>query len=302
MQALPDRATAAVDAATQPLLRCYLQHYQINFCDSGQASAYAIWQDRIMGVRIVEQRWQAPKPNGQTLVVVHGYFDHAGLYGNLIAWALQQGYAVHLFDLQGHGLSGGKPAAIDSFDEYAEVLHHILQRENYSRYRLLGQSTGCAVIANYLLRSSITTPPTQVIFLAPLVRSRCWAHLRYLYKVLRPLVYSVQRRFHASSHDRHFNYFLAHRDPLQATRIPLSWLGAMDAWCERLKQASPHAAIAPVIVQGSGDHTVDWRYNLPQLQRCFPCARVYMIAGAEHRLINERDDYWQQVVRRMSPC
>jgi alpha-beta hydrolase superfamily lysophospholipase len=40
-------------------------------------------------------------------------------------------------------------------------------------------------------------------------------------------------------------------------------------------------------VQGDADTTLDWRYNLPQLQRLFPRAQVYMVAGGGHHLANE---------------
>ncbi len=312
IQGVPHLDTATANPRLSPLLKNYLAHYRINFSEDGQAAHYRIWQSRIMGVRIVEQCWQPAQATGQTLVVAHGYFDHTGIYGKIIAWGLSRGYRVHVFDLQGHGLSGGKRASISSFDEYSEILHHILQRENYPNYILLGQSTGCSIIANYLLQPDIFTrakvtptkvtpaKPEQVILLAPLVRSRSWAQLRYAYCLLRRLLSSVPRRFEPASHDTHFNQFLAYRDPLQAQRIPLSWLGAMDAWYQKLKQLEPRADISPLIIQGTGDTTVDWHYNLPQLQRRFPQAKAFMVADANHRLLNESNHYWQQIVKIMN--
>ena len=125
----------------------------MNYVAEGLASGIEMSQSDIYHYRIVEQRWitACDNPNDQTLIVVHGYWDHAALYGPMIRWALKQGYHVHVFDLPGHGLSGGPLAEIESFDDYSGVLATILQRENYKYYALSGLSTGGAVIVNALL-------------------------------------------------------------------------------------------------------------------------------------------------------
>ncbi|MED5413144.1 MAG: alpha/beta fold hydrolase, partial [Pseudomonadota bacterium] len=57
-----------------------------------------------------------------TVFIIHGYFDHTGLYGHLIKHCLQKGLTVISFDLPGHGLSSGDPASIDSFNQYSDAL------------------------------------------------------------------------------------------------------------------------------------------------------------------------------------
>jgi hypothetical protein len=72
------------------------------------ASGHSIWQSQILGYRIVEQRWQPKRFNGQTLFIVDGYFEHTGLHHNIIFWSLNNADKVHVFDLLGNGLTSGR--------------------------------------------------------------------------------------------------------------------------------------------------------------------------------------------------
>ena len=47
-----------------------------------------------------------------TVFILHGYFDHVGLYSQLIDRCLGAGFDVLAYDQPGHGLSSGTPAAI----------------------------------------------------------------------------------------------------------------------------------------------------------------------------------------------
>lgn len=298
---------ADADIQQHPLLKNYLRHYTIELVAEEIASDYAIWKTTIAQYRIVEHVWQPIKPNGQILFLVHGYFDHCGLYGKLIRWALQRGYTVHGFDLPGHGLSSGEPAAISHFDEYSHVLTHILKRENYSNYCLVGQSTGCAAIINTMMHSqfsdAISHTPQKVVMLAPLIRIFHWPQLRYLYFTLRPIIKTIKRAFVESSHDKHFSRFLQYQEPLQATRIPLSWIGAMEMWVEHVKQLTPinskWGTIETAIIQGSGDRTVDWHYNHPQIKNCMPQTTTDIIKDAGHQLVNESPSYWFHITKAL---
>jgi alpha-beta hydrolase superfamily lysophospholipase len=87
-------------------------------------------------------------------VVIHGYYDHAGLYRHLIRHLIDRGLAVLAFDLPGHGLSSGAPATIESFDEYVDAFDAcLLALEDHMPppWLLLGQSTGGAIAMEWLL-------------------------------------------------------------------------------------------------------------------------------------------------------
>ncbi|MEO0444303.1 MAG: alpha/beta hydrolase [Pseudomonadota bacterium] len=300
LESLPTKLESACNHSEY--LQSYLDHYRLDLQKAGLASHYCICRSPVANYHIVEQRWQPQAPSlNQTLIVVHGYMDHTGLYGQLIAWALQRGYEVHSFDLPGHGLSSGAQAAIDSFDDYTDVLSHILQREAYTDYTIVGQSTGCAVILNGILNPRyVLAIPAAIALFAPLVRSHLWHYLRYLYFLLRPIVPAVRRRFHQSSHNHRFNHFLEYKDPLQAKRIPLCWLGAMEQWTKAIKSFPVYAQqTVPLIIQGTADGTVDRHYNLAQIKAKCPHSQLIEIEDAGHQLVNESDEYWQVLVRAL---
>lgn len=290
-----------------PIIEDYLNYYAINFVAEGDASTYQIWQSTLHSYRIVEHRWQATASNGKTLIVLHGYFDHTALFGKLIRWALQEGYTVHSFDLPGHGLSSGEPAAIEHFNEYGNILSSIINREAYQYYELVGQSTGGAVILNCLLNRDRQTPlnywPRKIILLAPLIRIRYWPVLRWFYYLLKPFLTYISRSFRSSSHDEAFNLFIKERDPLQCKKIPLNWIGAMDLWVKQIKrlpQLDRDKTVDSIVIQGSKDNTVDWRYNYQVIRNCLPQTQIYMISNAWHHLVNESDDYWSSVVLHLN--
>ncbi len=296
---LPD--TPEKSTASESLLASYINHYSMDLVSEGIASHHAIWKTEINDFCIVQQRWQATKTNGKVLILAHGYFDHSALYGKLIRWGLEQGYSIHSFDLPGHGLSSGKPAAINHFNEYSEVLSTIIQKENYTEYSLIGQSTGCAVILNTLLneqlRPRLGHMPEQITLLAPLVRTFYWHRLRWLYFLLKIVIKSIKRTFVKSSHDEAFNDFLKKNDPLQTRQIPLCWLGAMDNWIKAIKQFPSVETIPTTIIQGTDDSTVDWHYNHPQIERCLPQTKTHFIDNACHHLVNESNPYWNDLIR-----
>lgn len=345
---LPDRSNTETTPKFKLLLDSYLHHYGVDFTQlqiaqplisrspsttpSREAPSkdrhiskdrhasiehssikHSIWQRSIAGYTIVQQCWQTPESD-KILIINHGYFDHTGLYGQLIAWGLEHGYRVIGYDMPGHGLSSGERAAIDSFDTYSQVLeavidealtshshthpHTHIHTSNPISVDLIGQSTGCAVIANYLLKHPHPHAPVgRVALLAPLVRSMGWQAMRWVYFISKRFLSSVKRKFINSSHNTRFNYFLQYEDPLQAREIPLSWLGAMESWYTYIRSLPTdfQNKQAITIIQGSGDLTVDWHHNLPELRRCFPNSTVHMIPKARHHLVKETSKFWDQV-------
>jgi lysophospholipase len=330
IQSLPSqrslRPTQSTDPQFKTILNSYLDHYDLQLANENIAKSSCIWAANYglsLGstatpkhYTIVQQHWQTNGNTQGTVVIVHGYLDHTGLYGRAIRWALTQGYDVLSFDLPGHGLSSGEAATITHFDQYSDVLRNVSTQHSPALAQpliALGQSTGCAVICRSLLKNAQqenTSPAVEegvhnnpahahlfsrVILLAPLVRSYHWKWLRYIYYVLRPHITSIQRKFVHSSHNKPFNAFIKDADPLQASHIPLLWLGAMDQWYQSIKNTSQTCALPLTIIQGTGDTTVDWHYNIPALTRIFPNSHTHYIQDAQHHLVNEAPEYWQTI-------
>ncbi|MDZ5602947.1 alpha/beta hydrolase [Pseudomonas sp. RP23018S] len=285
----PDRLRASLAplaerAALDAQALAYQQFYGI-----------AMGAERYLGVfevadfEVVGQVWRPAAPVA-TLFLLHGFYDHMGLYRHVIEWALGLGYVVISCDLPGHGLSSGTRASIDDFAVYQQVLDTLFNQatalELPRPWHLCGQSTGGAIVVDHLLHCAGQSPVDgQVMLLAPLVRPRAWGRSKFSYCVLRHFVNGIERRFTANSSDPAFLPFLQ-ADPLQPRRLPTAWVGALVAWIKRI-EAAPHSDRALLIVQGEQDGTVDWPYNLKVLQRKFSTPLILMLPEARHHLANE---------------
>lgn len=223
-----------------------------------------------------------------------------GIFGNAIEFGLQQGLAVLAFDLPGHGLSSGERVAIDSFDQYADVLEVIFSAAKSllpAPYVALGQSTGGAVLLNYLWRYERTRvlPRLERIALcAPLILPKGWGSGRILYALIHRFVKRLARGQSHSSHDLAFTHFVDELDCLQSRTLSVRWVGAMKAWDAQFRRFAP-LDLPLLVVQGDADMTVAWRYNLTQLKRALPHAQVAIIPGAGHQLVNESEPLRAQV-------
>ncbi len=248
------------------------------------------------GEAIAVQVFALPQAQA-TAVVLHGYYDHVGLFDNVINYCLKHGYSVVAFDLPGHGLSSGERAAIDDFLVYRQVLRDVLAALpafSLAEHRIaIGQSTGCAVLMSHLLDGG-SDDFRKSVLLAPLVRPSDWWWGRPAHALLRHIIHSLPRRFADNSDDQAFLEFLRERDPLQPRTLPMSWVGALKKWLPWFQQL-PAADCEVLLLQGDADETVDWRYNLPVIRRKFPRLEEQHIPGARHHLAKEGEQYRAQL-------
>ncbi len=279
----------------------YLDHYDLQRLTAGRQMQHFIGTLNCLAYNIAVQYWLPPMSTG-TVFVVHGYFDHAGLYGHLIEYLLNRNLAVVAFDLPGHGLSDGEQVSIASFDHYVEVFDAILVRAEAhlpKPWHSVGQSTGGAIILKHLLQEPADRHLfADIAILAPLLRPRHWQGNRLVYMLIHRFMSRMTRKFQANSGDAAFLEFLANKDPLQARHIPLLWIGAMKRWTEEF-HALPVSAHPVHIIQGDQDTTLDWRYNLKQFRHKLPNANIHIINGARHHMVNECAPLRSQVFAAM---
>ena len=274
-------------AAQQPLSTeacAYQRFYQLDLPVHSWLGRF-----RAAGFDIVAQVWTPPQPVA-TLFLMHGFYDHMGLYRHALQWALSQGFAVISCVLPGHGLSSGERASIADFCDYQTVLDALFAEaaglQLPKPWHLLGQSTGGAIIVDHLLHRGAQSPAQgQVMLMAPLVRPWAWGWSKLSYRLLNPFVNGIARRFSENTNDPAFMPFLV-ADPLQPRRLPTAWVGALVQWVRRIERA-PGSMREVLIVQGENDTTVDWRYNLSVLRTKFASVQVLQVPGARHHLVNE---------------
>ncbi len=100
-------------------------------------------------------RPQAPERPRAVIAIVHGFGEHSGRYGNVVAHFVPRGYAVYAFDLRGHGRSPGPRGHINDWREYREdvgaFLETVRQHEDTTPLFLFGHSMGGLIVLDYAL-------------------------------------------------------------------------------------------------------------------------------------------------------
>lgn len=108
----------------------------------------------VRGVPIAHREWL---PNGQgrgSVVVVHGINEHGGRYAHVAERLVREGWLVGAIDHRGHGLSGGRRAAVERFDDWVCDLDTYIRRVLVDAPRplfLLGHSLGGLIATAYAL-------------------------------------------------------------------------------------------------------------------------------------------------------
>jgi lysophospholipase len=298
---LPDGPTVLSPAEDD-----YLRHYGIHFVDRIDGLAHHLGRIETSTHTIAAHLWRPQAAKGSA-IVVHGYYDHVGLYRHLIHFLLARDLAVLSFDLPGHGLSSGPPATIETFDHYTaafDACFRALEAHLPGQLHVFGQSTGGAIIMEWLLANGIdraNSPFAAIVLLAPLVRPYLWAVNRVVYEIARRTISERPRTFTSNADDREFIQFLRDHDPLQARTLPVQWVTAMQNWRKRFERYSG-TNLTPLVIQGHADRTVDRKYNLKVISRLFT-PRVFYIPEAKHHLVNEspavRERMFDEIAREL---
>jgi len=245
-QHLRPLAAAEADAA----VLAYQAYYGLDLRSRHPRLQARLGSMAVDGRRLAVQAWLLPEARG-SLLLMHGYYDHMGLYRHVVDWALGMGFSVLACDLPGHGLSEGERASIRDFAEYQAVFKGLLgqaaELDLAAPWHLCGQSTGGAILLDYLLHGGERPELGETILLAPLVRPRAWGWSKLSYRLLSPFVDSIPRRFSENSSDPQFLDFLREHDPLQPRTLPTAWVGALTRWVPRIERA-PRRALSPLVV------------------------------------------------------
>src|SRR3990170_2759580 len=111
------------------------------------------------GIELVTHRWA---PDGTiapraAVAIVHGLGEHSGRYGAVVSALTGRGFAVHDFDLRGHGRSPGRRGHIEAWSDYRADLAAYLdpvqaQEAPGTPVFFYGHSLGGAILLEYGLR------------------------------------------------------------------------------------------------------------------------------------------------------
>ncbi|WP_409523666.1 alpha/beta hydrolase [Nitrincola sp. MINF-07-Sa-05] len=273
------------DTLCGPMLRDYLTFYGLD--QLAEDAGYSIGTLFLEGAELVVQHFRVQRAKG-TVLVVHGFTDHAGIYVHLIRYLLAQRWNVLIYDLPGHGLSGGEPLMVDEFGTYVRQLGGLMrehQRDLVQPMVLVGQSTGGAIsMTHQIVQSDL--PVARMILLAPLIRPSHMKLIDMKYRWFGWMLKRIHRTYSDNSADQAFLNFVRREDPLQYRSISVRWIGAMLEWVKWIEQVQIQQ-VRPLIIQGTADQTVDWQHNLEVLRRIYAGPEIHVVEGARHHLVNE---------------
>ncbi len=130
------------------------------------------------GARLALRRAPADRARA-ALILLHGFGDHSGRYGEVATWLAARGVGVYALDQRGHGRSPGKRGHVSRFAQFLSdvaALRKLVAGEFAGPQLLLGQSFGATVALRYLetspegIAGAILTSP----FLAVAMRVPPW--------------------------------------------------------------------------------------------------------------------------------
>ena len=100
------------------------------------------------------RRGWLPQQAHAAVVLVHGLGEHSGRYEHVGRWLAARGFGVHAFDHLGHGLSTGRRAHVDRFDQYLDdlacVVEAIAEEHPALPTFLVGHSMGGLIAACFV--------------------------------------------------------------------------------------------------------------------------------------------------------
>jgi alpha-beta hydrolase superfamily lysophospholipase len=294
---------------TDVSLRAYRQFYRIEFENEFPELSVSIGVREISGYRIALHYYRLLSSFKGTVFLLHGYYDHVGIFNHILRALLQGGYSVVSFDLPGHGLSGGDKVAIPDFNRYQIIFRHVLglfADVAVKPWHAVAQSTGGAIVMDCLLDHAsrdMVVPFHRAALLAPLLRPRGYDVGRYVHRLVSPFSDYVKRGFALNSHSEEFLHFLRNKDPLQSRHLSARWVGALKEWVPGI-ESSRASQFPLLVIQGQQDGTVEYEHNLQIIREKFPVMELVLIPAARHQLVNEsadlRDEIFHSILRYLA--
>jgi lysophospholipase len=202
----------------------------------------------------------AGAPTKAYVILQHGYCDHSGRYKECLRQLALEGFAVHTFDMRGHGQSDGRRGHCDSFlqyeDDLALFLERIRPRLDGKKLFLLGQGLGGLVIVHYgLARPSgvagmaLTSPtirlaihPSTVKQLGAQVMARLVPWLPFRNDVELPML----------SHDADWLQ-ATERDPLYLRVVTARWFFESSAAQDEVARRASEFVFPSLLLAGGDD-------------------------------------------------
>ncbi len=304
IRAMMDRAKgdlmpleSAASAELSPDQRRYLDFYRIQAVNEQSLGSF-----KSGGLTLAGQFLHPSSSSSRkgSVIVVHGYLDHAGTTANLINRLVGDGYHVAVYDQPGHGLSEGRRVSVRDFDTYQAGFSDFLglvSKNLPAPYDVVAHSMGSTVVIDHLDKKG-GAPIRRLIFLTPLIRDTKSTSLHAFGAVISPFADYLVRVPEDNTLDSKYREFVT-RDPLQSPCVATRWSVAFNRWRRTFVDSRPRPE-APLIIYAGMDTVVDNKVGQDWLRRVFPSQRQVVIEQGGHQLLNETEPIREQVLNLIS--
>ncbi|WP_052144559.1 alpha/beta hydrolase [Halalkalibacter okhensis] len=261
-------------------IETYKSYYDLNIKNSDHHYGYI----PLAGYDLFVQQF---KPNHSigTVLLIHGYLDHAASLSKAIKELVENHYEVIAYDLPGHGLSSGERMSVKSFHDYFNTANELFGFffSKGTLPMLVAHSTGAAIALQLVKNGNASF--SKMFLVAPLFRPYLWRMSTLGLFLTKPFLKKLKRVYSKNSSDNEYLAFTK-MDPLQEKMLPVSWLHALGDWLKK-ESYEKREDISFLMVQGSEDRTVDVAYGEKQVKFMYPNSQMIRIDQGSHQLFNE---------------
>jgi alpha-beta hydrolase superfamily lysophospholipase len=243
------------------------------------------------------------------VIVLHGFAEHLRRYDKVVTELMDAGFACHLFDLRGHGHSGGRRGHVSRFSDYLDDLdlfvHETTGRvsstsdKNDPRAKqgrevplfVLAHSLGGLVALNYVLHRprafdalAVSSPFLAPAFKLPPLAKEVGAIAAYVMPTF-SLKSVVQPDW--LTHDA--SIATAYKqDPLVFSTLTTGWWHAVRDAQEEVLERAREIRTPAFFLLGDADRLADWRHSRAVFERLGSInKRLEVYPGFFHEVLNE---------------
>ena len=233
------------------------------------------------------RRWQGTAPQAVALLI-HGLAEHSGRYDHVGRFLAERGIDVVAIDLRGFGLSGGRRAHVDRFDDFLDDVEDRLGelRTLGLPVVLVGHSMGGLICSGYAV--SERPPPDLLVLSGPALAVAVPRWQRWSARVLTRLAPRLRVPNRLKGRDLATDPAVAEAyfaDALVCTSSTVRLGAEMFAAMEETRAAVSRLTIPTLVLHGADDRIVQSAASAP-LDGLDGVTRI-VYPGLRHEIFNE---------------